>query len=158
VLGKRPPPAAPSLLREFKEKMQGKLKAHWRAFKASMPGRRFRDRYDRRHLITRKWFNWSQVLYIVTGCLALTLGLLMLVTPGPGGLFILLGLALLASEFLILARILDWSETKTLGPLNWIKAGLRRTTRPVRVLIAVSLLLIAAGFSYGGYLLLVKGG
>jgi hypothetical protein len=138
--------------------MQGKLKAHWRAFKASVPGRRFRDRYDRRHLTTRNWLNWSQVLYVVTGCLALILGVLMLVTPGPGSLFILLGLALLASEFLVLARILDWSETRTLGPFKWIKACWRKITWPVRMLIAVGLLLMAAGFGYGGYLLVVRGG
>ena len=48
-----------------------------------------------------------RVFRIVFGFTALALGAVMLVTPGPGSLTILLGLGLLAAEFVWAQRLMD---------------------------------------------------
>lgn len=129
--------------------MSVKLKAQWAAFKASEPGHRFQDRYKRRHAIKRNWLNWSQVLHIGAGGLSLLIGLPMLVGPGPGSLFILFGFALLGSEFLPLAKAMDWAELKTLRPVRWARRRWKRVPRRGRTLIvaglAIAIIVIALG-------------
>jgi uncharacterized protein (TIGR02611 family) len=49
----------------------------------------------------------KRFLKIVFGFTLLALGIVMLVSPGPGWLTILLGLALLAAEFVWARRLLD---------------------------------------------------
>jgi len=49
----------------------------------------------------------KRVLKIVFGFTLLALGVLMIVTPGPGWLTILLGLGVLAAEFVWARRLLD---------------------------------------------------
>jgi len=48
-----------------------------------------------------------RVLRIVSGFTLLLAGVVMLVTPGPGWLVILLGLGLLAAEFVWARRLMD---------------------------------------------------
>lgn len=131
--------------------MSGKLRAQWVAFKASEPGHRFEDHYKRRHAIKRNWLNWSQVLHIGAGSLFLLVGLLMLVGPGPGGLFILLGFALLGSEFLPLAKTMDWAELKTLRPMRWARRQWRRLTRSARIAIAAGFVAMVIAVAFGTY-------
>lgn len=134
--------------------MSMELKAQWSAFKASEPGHRFEERYQRRHAIKRNRFNWSQVLHIGAGGVALLVGLLMMVGPGPGSLFILLGFALLGSEFLPLARAMDWAEMKTLRPVRWVRHRWEHMPRHMRRLFIGACAVMAAGCSFGFYKLL----
>lgn len=54
----------------------------------------------------------KRVIKMLAGFGLLLAGVIMLVTPGPGWLTILLGLALLASEFAWARRLLDWLKAR----------------------------------------------
>lgn len=67
----------------------------------------------------------QRITKIILGFVVLLAGLLMLVTPGPGGLVILVGLTLLASEFQWAKRLLDRLKEKSMQLLNTVR-GLAR--------------------------------
>lgn len=85
------------------------LRERGRRLLRSRPGRRFQDYYDwnarngRARAATR-------LAELAASFLLLAAGLVMLITPGPGILAILLGLALLAGRACWLARLLDRTE------------------------------------------------
>jgi drug/metabolite transporter (DMT)-like permease len=80
------------------------LRAHFRAFLASPSGTRFRRQHRRRqarpHVV-------RTILAVIGGTLIFLIGIVMLVTPGPGLLVMAIGAALIAGESLIVARVLD---------------------------------------------------
>ena len=88
-------------------------------FSSGTPGERFTDRYRRaraaRHPLAKP-FN------LAGGIGLMLLGAVMLVTPGPGMLLILLGAALVAGESHRLARYFDRLELA-------LRARLRRARR-----------------------------
>ena len=90
--------------------MWGPIKKDWEALKASEPGHRFQDRYYRRHEKGSRWTKFRTPFVIGTGLVIIGFGVLLLLFPGPGWVTITLGLALIAGESLILARILDVLE------------------------------------------------
>ena len=80
------------------------LRKRWKRFVAAPRGTRFRAHHERmregRHAL-------RTVLAVGCGLLLLALGLIMLVTPGPGLLTGVAGAALIAGESLVVARWLD---------------------------------------------------
>jgi hypothetical protein len=54
----------------------------------------------------------GRVLKAVAAVLLIALGIALLVLPGPGSVFIVVGAALLAEESSHVARSLDWTEMK----------------------------------------------
>jgi uncharacterized protein (TIGR02611 family) len=58
-------------------------------------------------MIIRTFQQAKRVLRIVFGFTLLAIGIVMIVTPGPGWLTILLGLGVLAAEFVWARRLLD---------------------------------------------------
>lgn len=80
------------------------LRTHFRAFLAARSGTRFRRQHRRRqarpHLL-------RTILAVIGGALLFLVGLVMLVTPGPGLLLMAIGAALIAGESLLIARLLD---------------------------------------------------
>ena len=84
--------------------MFARLRQKMRAFMTVPSGHRFRAHYDRmraRPGILRT------VLAVGGGLLLLALGVVMLVTPGPGFIVGAIGAALIAGESMFAARILD---------------------------------------------------
>jgi len=71
------------------------------------PGRRFNDRYAHAQ---RRRSRLAAALVIAGGIGLVIVGLLMLVSPGPGVLLMLFGAALLAGESARIARALDRME------------------------------------------------
>lgn len=129
------------------ERMQRSL----REFQASKPGRRFRDRYYRRHQETRSRFSPSSLLYSVGGALLVIASLFLGPAPGFGFGTAFIGLALLASEFLSLAKLLDRSEVK-LRSFGREMRDIWRTLPTVgKALIVLIALAIVVAFLYGLY-------
>ena len=64
---------------------------------------------------------------IIGGFTLLLIGIVMLVTPGPGWLVIFLGLGLLAAEFVWAKRLMD--RIKHEG--NWVRSVVWRTSKDV---------------------------
>lgn len=55
------------------------------------------------------------LLVTIVGGVVLTLGILMLVLPGPGIIVILLGVAILSKQYSWPRRVLDWVREKSAG-------------------------------------------
>jgi hypothetical protein len=75
-----------------------------RTFMTVPSGRRFRAHYER---MRAKPGMWRAVVAIGGGLVLLALGIVMLVTPGPGLIVAAIGAALIAGKSLVAARVLD---------------------------------------------------
>ena len=120
-------------------------------FQQSRPGRRFRDRYDRRHQYRRSRLSPSSIFNVVGGTLLVVASLFLGPAPGFGFGTAFLGLALLASEFHPIARFLDKAEVKlrSLGrELRDIWRTLPFALQAIAVLVA---LILTAAILYGLY-------
>ncbi len=80
------------------------LRSKVRTFMTVPSGQRFRAHYER--MRTRPGIVRA-VLAVGAGLILLALGVIMLVTPGPGLIVAAIGAALIAGESLFAARILD---------------------------------------------------
>ncbi|QIF02644.1 PGPGW domain-containing protein [Roseimicrobium sp. ORNL1] len=136
--------------------MLANLKEHWHELKSSRPGHRFQDRYNRRRKEHRGSFHWGRWLNILGGVLLLLVGLFMLAAPGPGLLVEVAGLSLLGSEFLTLARFLDWAEVRLRKILSWARRWWKRSGWLARGTVILVICLMLAGVACGGYVFLQK--
>jgi len=84
------------------------VKQEWRYFRADAPGTRFGNHRLRMSLRPR-WHTW---LAGGLGLLAVGVGIILLFIPGPGTLFIGLGLALVSNHSTRLSALLDRSEPR----------------------------------------------
>lgn len=84
--------------------MFARLRRNMRTFMTVPSGRRFRAHYER---MRAKPGVWRAVLAIGGGLFLIALGIVMLVTPGPGFVVAAIGAALVAGESLFAARLLD---------------------------------------------------
>ena len=102
-----------------------RLKKGWRELKQGEPGRRFRDRYERRrrerrHGGARKWS------LIVAGVLLMIAGIVLLPLPGPGMVVIALGALLMAEESRLMAGGLDALECRARAIHQKLRPNARR--------------------------------
>ena len=77
-----------------------------------------------------EWFRWigrnaKRIAVFVVGVAVLLAGVALLVLPGPGLLVIILGLAILATEFAWAERALDQAKSKASAAGQKVKRGLR---------------------------------
>ncbi len=85
------------------------IEQHWREFRKSKPGQRFKDRYRRRRRDEQSHIVWR--IFLITLGAVIALGSLILAPlPGPGWATVFVGLMILAGEVLPAARFLDWLE------------------------------------------------
>jgi hypothetical protein len=89
----------------------GRIKAYWGQLLRGHDGRRFRELYAYRHR-RRGDGPWARTLTILAGVGLVFGGLAIGWLPGPGGFIALIGGALLAAEFLPIAKALDWAERR----------------------------------------------
>ncbi|HEX4481874.1 MAG TPA: PGPGW domain-containing protein [Rudaea sp.] len=75
-----------------------------RTFMTVPSGGRFRAHYER---MRAKPGVWRAVLAVGGGLILIALGIVMLVTPGPGFIVAAIGAALIAGESLVAAKMLD---------------------------------------------------
>lgn len=133
--------------------MTSTFKKNWKEFKSSRPGHRFRDRYERRQKQAGKGFNWHRFLNVGGGVIVVLLGLVLMPAPGPGGLVAVVGLALLGSEFLGLAKFLDWAEVKGRRMIKRILSWWRRAGALQRTSVIATVCMLAAGAAFAGWAL-----
>jgi hypothetical protein len=95
----------------------------WRRFlNDSVPGRRFRDRYRRRQHSGHDRSTLMRACYTSFGIATAIGSLLLAPLPGPGWGTFFVGLGIVASEVLYVARLLDRSELE-------LRKSLRRAKR-----------------------------
>ena len=85
----------------------------WNRFVHAAPGQRFQERYRRNREEHRGAF--KRCALVCAGLLLSLLGVFFLAFPGPGIPILALGLALVAQESRLLARLLDRAELKMRG-------------------------------------------
>jgi hypothetical protein len=83
------------------------MRRSWRSFARVQPGQRFIQQYRRAH---RSASIARRVLRIGFGIIVTAAGMVLWFLPGPGWLFVMLGLATLAGEWRSLAEALDRLE------------------------------------------------
>ena len=123
-------------------------------FQASKPGRRFRDRYDRRHQEQRSRLSPSSILYMVGGVLLVIASVFLGPAPGFGFGTGFLGLALLASEVYFIARFLDKAEVKLRSLGRELRDIWRTLPLAGQVLLVAVAVILAVAILYGLYRLL----
>ena len=128
------------------------MQEHWREFRESKPGQRFKDRYRRRRQGEQGHIVWR--IFLITLGAVIALGSLILAPlPGPGWATVFIGLMILAGELLPAARFLDWLEVRlrTLG--RYVYKIWRASVWGKIAVILVAGLCVAA-VAYVAYLLL----
>ena len=121
----------------------------WQRLRDATPGERFRDFYRYRHE-RRGGAHWSagRVFTIGAGVLLTGGGLAIGWLPGPGGFIAILGVALVATEWFHLAKLLDWTELITRRAWAAFSVYWARSSTMRRVLTAMGFVGVAAGASY----------
>jgi hypothetical protein len=104
-----------------------KVTTRWRRFKHSAPGHRFQERYyrARKQRESGQAPGWARPFNLFGGLVLVVAGFAFLPTPGPSYIIIVLGLWMMAGQWLPLARFFDWAEPRLrklwkLTPL-WVK-------------------------------------
>lgn len=113
------------------------LREHWSALKSGRPGHRFIDRYERAREAEQDNGTGRRILMIVGGCVALAIGVVLMVIPGPAVPFFFLAGALLATESRTIARAMDWSEVRGRRIAGWVEKRWKRLPRPVQIALLV---------------------
>ena len=117
--------------------MNLKLKRQWDVLKRGQPGRRFVERYRTAQRKENRASLVARIVRFTMAALAIALGLVFAVIPGPAILFFALAGALLASESKVVARFLDWCEVKIRAVLAWAKRIWKRLPVPGKVAVVI---------------------
>jgi uncharacterized protein (TIGR02611 family) len=72
------------------------------------------------------WRSTKRIVVVVVGAALLLGGLVMLVTPGPGLLLIIAGLAVLATEFVWAEHMLDKAKSRAASTAKRVRGRARR--------------------------------
>lgn len=125
-------------------------------FRHSRPGYRFQERYNRRKQTTSGPFDPKNLLYLGGGVAIIILGALLAPIPGPGGIIGLVGLALIGSLFLPLARALDWGELRVRNIARWARDMWQVLPLGMKVVIMLLAAIIVVTAGYGAYQVLAS--
>ena len=120
-------------------------------FQRSRPGRRFRDRYDRRRQQSRSRLSLSSILYIVGGVLLVVASVFLGPAPGFGFGTGFLGLALLSSESMLIARFLDKAEVRLRSLGRELRDIWRTLPAALQAAVVVVAAILAVAVVYGLY-------
>lgn len=130
-------------MKVFKE-----IRRSWRLLESGDPG----DRFERFYRSQQKGRSpLRRVVSIVIGLAIAAAGLILLPAPGPGMLVVAIGLGLLAREFLIVARTLDWIEPKVRKAIAEGGRLWRRSSPLGRAALLLAAVVIAGGAAIGSY-------
>ena len=132
--------------------MLEKWKRNWKEFKKASPGERFERMYRRRKAASPA----VRMGMIAAGILLIVGGVVLLAIPGPGLLVIAFGGALLAEQFLFVARALDRLEIFLRRLHRRALAFWKKASIAVRAAVVGSAALVAAGAAYLAWLVLFE--
>lgn len=135
--------------------MNLKLKRQWEVLKRGQPGRRFVERYRTAQRKGNRATVITRILRFVLATLAIAVGLVFAVIPGPAILFFAIAGALLASESEVVARFLDWCEMKVRAVLRWAKRVWKRLPMAGKILVVTLGVAGSAGATLVAYRMFV---
>jgi hypothetical protein len=134
----------------------GRAIGKWRLFREIESGHRFQARYHS-HRCRREQgeaSKWGRIFNFVGGPALIVAGFLFIPTPGPSYIIIVIGLWMLAGEFLPLARTFDWAEVQLRELGRWVRNRWSRLPAVVKVLVISA---SVAALGYGAYYLVFGG-
>ena len=123
------------------------IKDEWRRFESSEPGSRFIEYHHR----VKEASTASRVARIALGLVLFGAGIVMLVVPGPGILFMVFGLACFGGESAWISKLLDRFELKARAGWRWCKATWQAMHAAGKVAVVLFALIVAAGAAYVMY-------
>jgi Putative transmembrane protein (PGPGW) len=128
----------------------------WRLSRAIEVGHRFQTRYHshRRRREQGQTSRYGRLLNVMGGPALIVAGLAFIPTPSPSYIIIVIGMWMLAGEFLPLARFFDRLEVSLRRLGRWIKERWKTLPALVRVL---AIFVCAATLGYGLYSLISGG-
>lgn len=112
-----------------------RFREQWRELKRGRPGHRFQARYAKTHEQKRPRRFAHRLVLLIVGLLALAIGGVLAVIPGPAIPFFFLGGALLAAESRIAARLMDGLELRLRALAAWARKRWRRLPGFARILL-----------------------
>ena len=113
------------------------FRKYWRELQQGRPGRRFQSRYERTRKARYRSGAGQRVLLVVLAFVLIAVGVILLVIPGPGIPFLLLGGGMLATESQSVARFMDWGEVKGRSAVAWGKRRWKRLPVPARIVLMI---------------------
>jgi hypothetical protein len=133
-----------------------KALGRWRLFKEIEPGHRFQSRYHshRRRREQGETSQYGWMVNLIGGPALVAAGFVFLPTPGPSFIIIVIGMWMLAGEFMPLARFFDRLDVKQRKLKQWIKGRWSRLPAISKVL---AVLVCVAVLGYGAYYLFFGG-
>ncbi len=128
----------------------------WRLFKEIEPGHRFQTRYNnhRQRRERGETSRYGRIFNLAGGPALIVAGFAFLPTPGPSYIIIVIGMWLLAGEFLPLARFFDRLDVRLRRMGLWIKERWVGLPAVAKVLVV---LICAVALGYGAYYLIFGG-
>jgi hypothetical protein len=118
--------------------MQASLSKKWHALSSGTPGRRFKDRYHRSHRGSKKSNVLARVIRFSIAGVAAAIGVLLTVIPGPAIPFYFLAGALVATDWLWMAKVLDWVELRMRRVFTRIRRLWNRLPTAGKVALAIA--------------------
>jgi hypothetical protein len=134
--------------------MHFRIPAKWNIFAEGTPGHRFRDRYHAHRRSHGSHSVWHRLRRMLLAFLATAIGVVLAVIPGPAIPFFFLAGALLATDWLWMARLLDWTEVKMRA---WWKRAVhwwKQRSPAGRVVLATAGVGLSLATTYGAYQLM----
>jgi len=128
----------------------------WQLFKEIEPGHRFQTRYNnhRQRRERGETSRYGRIFNLVGGPALIVAGFAFIPTPGPSYIIVVIGLWMLAGEFLPLARLFDRLDVKLRKLGRWIKGRWIGLPAGVKIL---AVLIFVATLGYGAYSLIFGG-
>lgn len=127
------------------------LHKKWHLVPEGRPGERFRARYHQHQRSKQRGLGPMILRFILAG-LSAAVGFVLVFIPGPAVLFFLIAGALLASDWLFVARLLDWGEVRIRRLWVRLKKFWNGLSLPARVALILAVALLGAGAALGLYL------
>ncbi len=122
----------------------------WLRFRKLEPGHRFQTRYARarKRRTSGEAPRWLRPLNVFGGILLIVAGFVFLPTPGPSYIIIVVGMWMLAGQWLPLARLFDRLEVR-LGELGRrVRGRWRGSSTPAKTLAVLGVLACVAALGY----------
>lgn len=125
----------------------------WHLLPTGRPGERFRSRYHEHQKSRRGWGLGAMLLRFVLAGVCLAIGFILVFIPGPAVVFFLIAGALLAADWLAVARLLDWGEVHARRIWNRGRGMWKKMSNLGRVTLVLAAVVLGAAATYGSYLL-----
>lgn len=127
------------------------LKREFREIKRGRPGRRFKDHYAHKRQAKKRRRSRAGIWRILLGVISVVVGLVLCVIPGPGLPFIFVGGGLLATESLVVARVMDWFELRVRAVARWALGYWKKWPLWVRIIVGALFVSGSIASIYGFY-------